>query len=273
MLRTVSPMVGRALRDIVRANRVLANEGVVDAFGHVSMRHPEDRDKYLLARARAPEVVEESDILEFRLDGEPVAALREGHRPYAERMIHGSVYETRPEVNAVIHNHSYDVIPFAVTDTPLRPITHTCAPIGASIPVWDIRDGFGETNHLVVTMEQGRDLCRCLSNDVSVVLMKRHGCVVTGDSLRAAVMRAIYLQVNAKLQLQALQLSTMPDFLTRAEVQMCSDMQLSPIALDRAWEVWCRRAGSDANDDSGEISGKSPPSCPVCAAAASSQPA
>lgn len=226
------------LRDLVVANRILAHEGVVDAFGHVSIRDPADPERYLLSAARAPELIEAHDIVTFRLDGE---ALGIGdRRPYSERMIHGAIYEMRPDVHAVVHNHSYDVIPFAVTDTPIRPVTHTCAPIGADIPVWDIRDRFGETNHLVVTMEQGRDLCACLG-DRSIALMKRHGCVVAGTTLQETVMKAVYLQVNARLQLQAMQIGT-PDYLTPAEIALCTEMQQSPISLDRAWEAWCRRA-------------------------------
>ena len=234
------PASAEALRDVVVANRILAHEGVVDAFGHVSIRHPDNPKRYLLSCARAPELIEASDIVEYTLDGE---ALDLGdRRSYSERMIHGAIYEVRPDVMAVVHNHSYEVIPFAVTDAKLRPVTHTCAPIGIDIPVWDIRDKFGETHHLVVTMEQGRDLAGCLGNR-SVALMKRHGCVVVGSTLQEAVMKAVYLQVNAKLQLQAMQIGT-PDYLTAREVELCTDMQQSPISLDRAWEMWCRRAGA-----------------------------
>ena len=234
------PASAEALRDVFVANRILAHEGVVDAFGHVSIRHPDNAGHYLLSCARAPELIEASDIVEYTLDGE---ALDLGdRRSYSERMIHGAIYEARPDVMAVVHNHSYEVIPFAVTDAKLRPVTHTCAPIGIDIPVWDIRDKFGETHHLVVTMEQGRDLAACLG-DRSVALMKRHGCVVVGTTLQEAVMKAVYLQVNAKLQLQAIQIGT-PDYLTAKEVELCTDMQQSPISLDRAWEMWCRRAGA-----------------------------
>lgn len=231
-------MSPEALRDLVVANRILAHEGVVDAFGHVSIRHPDNPERYLLSCARAPELIEAADIVEFRLDGDAVDI--GDRRPYSERMIHGAIYEMRPDVNCVIHNHSYDVIPFAVTDAPLRPVTHTCAPIGIDIPTWDIRDRFGETHHLVVTMEQGRDLGTCLG-ERSIALMKRHGCVVAGATIQETVMKAIYLQVNARLQLQAMQIGT-PDFLTPTEVRLCTDMQQSPISLDRAWEAWCRRA-------------------------------
>lgn len=226
--------------DLVIANHILANEGVVDAFGHVSIRHPDNPERYLLAIARAPELIEQTDIVEFMLDGEAID-LRD-RRPYGERMIHGAVYEARPDVHAVIHNHSYDVVPFAITDAPLRPVLHTCGVIGTDIPVWDIRDRFGDTDHLVVTMEQGRDLAARLG-ERSISLMKRHGCVVAGNTLQETVMKAVYLQVNARLQLQAMQIGT-PDYLTPAEIDLCSATQLSPLGLERAWEVWCRRAAA-----------------------------
>tara|TARA_Y100001970_G_scaffold293013_1_gene437192 strand:- start:7208 stop:7999 length:792 start_codon:yes stop_codon:yes gene_type:complete len=226
------------LNNIVVANHILAHEEVVDAYGHISFRHPGDREKYLLSRARAPELIETDDIVTYRLDGEAIDA--GDRRPYSERMIHGAIYEQRPDVNVVIHNHSYEVIPFASTGTPLRPVTHTCAPIGKNIPVWDMRDKFGETNHLVVTMEQGRDLAASLGSGM-IALMKRHGCVVTGATVEETVMKAIYLQVNAKLQLQTMMIGE-PDFLTDIEIEECTSMQQAPISLDRAWEVWCRRA-------------------------------
>ncbi len=225
------------LQDLVTANHILANEQVVDAYGHISFRHPEDPERYLLSRARAPELIEVQDIIEYRLDGDAIQ--ERDQRPYSERMIHGAIYEQRADVNVVIHNHSYEVIPFASTGTPLRPVTHTCAPIGSDIPIWDMRKNFGETNHLVVTMEQGRDLANTLG-DRSIALMKRHGCVVAGATVEETVMKSIYLQVNAKLQLQTMQIGT-PDYLTESEIEQCTAMQQAPISLDRAWEVWCRR--------------------------------
>ena len=227
--------------DLIIANRILANEGVVDAFGHVSIRSPDNPARYFMSRSRAPELVTFDDLMEFTLDGEAIDL--QGRTPYGERMIHGAVYEARPEVHAVIHNHAYEIIPFGVTGIPLRPIMHTCGSIGSDIPTWDIRDKFGEGDHLVVTMDQGRDLVRCLG-DRRVALMKRHGCVVTGKNVREAVTTAIYLQINARLLLQSLQLGT-PDYLTPLEVDKCTARQLSPLGLDRAWEYWSVRAGAD----------------------------
>jgi HCOMODA/2-hydroxy-3-carboxy-muconic semialdehyde decarboxylase len=229
------------LHDLVVANRILANEGVVDAFGHVSIRNPENPNRYFQSRSRAPELVAADDLMEFNLAGDALDL--QGRTPYSERMIHGAIYEARPEINAVIHNHAYEVIPFGVTGVPLRPIMHACGVIGSDIPTWDIRDKFGETNHLVVSMDQGRDLARCLGGR-RVALMKRHGCVVAGRTLREAVATAIYLQVNARLLLQSLQLGK-PDYLTPFETEQCAALVTTPPGLDRAWEYWCGRAGAD----------------------------
>lgn len=228
------------LRELAIANRILAREGVVDAFGHISMRHPRNPDRYLLSRSRAPELITPDDIMEFSLDG--VAVDGRDRTPYGERFIHGAIYEQRPEVNSVVHNHSHELIPFSVTDAPLRPIAHVCGVIGIDIPTWDIADSFGETDHLVVNMEQGRDLAVTLGGR-PVALMRGHGCVCAAPSLKEVVMTAVYLQVNAKLQLQALQLGV-PKFLSPTEVEKCTARQNSPLGMDRAWEYWVSRIDS-----------------------------
>src|SRR6266852_7313956 len=150
----------RIVRELVIANRILANEDVVDAYGHVSVRHPDDPGRYLLARSRAPELVERGDIVELALDGTPT---REEKRAlYLERFIHGAIYEERSDVMAVVHAHAEAVLPFTVTQTPLRPVIHSGSFMGAEVPVWDIADRFGDTNLLVANMAQGRDLARGL---------------------------------------------------------------------------------------------------------------
>jgi ribulose-5-phosphate 4-epimerase/fuculose-1-phosphate aldolase len=230
-----------AIRELVIANRILAREGVVDAFGHVSIRHPDNPDRYLISRSRAPELIEAGDIMEFTLDGDAIDL--QDRTPYGERMIHGAIYELRPEVNSVIHNHSCELIPFAGTGVELRPMMHTCAVIGKEIPRWDIRDKFGDTDHLVVTMDQGRDLAASLSGNRSM-LMKRHGSVVVGMNVKESVMNAVYMQVNARMQMQAMQMGT-PDYLNPAEIEKCIARQMSPLAMDRAWEYWALRAGAE----------------------------
>src|SRR3989449_2067842 len=160
-----------AIRNLVVANRILANEGVVDAYGHVSVRHPLHPERYLLSRSRSPELVERGDVMEFMLDGTPVGG--DTRPPYLERFIHGALYEARPEVQAVVHAHAEAVLPFTVSTTPLRPVVHMASFIGARIPGGDIRDSFGDTNLLVGDMAQGRDLARGLGSE-RVVLMRGH---------------------------------------------------------------------------------------------------
>ena len=163
------------LEDLVTANRILAAEGVVNSFGHISVRHPDHPERYLLSRARAPDCIEVDDIMEFALDGTAVDA--RGRAPYRERFIHGAIYEARPEVQSVVHNHSPSVIPFGVTENRLRPLMHVCAHMGHEVPTWDSEDKFGDTTLLVEGMEMGRDLASFLGGR-QAALMRGHGCVV-----------------------------------------------------------------------------------------------
>ena len=213
-------------------------EGVCDAFGHISVRHPDRPDRYLLSCSRAPELVSADDIMEFELDGSPVDA--QGRQPYLERFIHGAVYEIRPEVHSIVHNHATGVLPYSVTETPLRPIQHTFARIGAQIPVWDIRDRFGDTNMLVSNLEQGRDLAACLANNV-VVLMRGHGCTVTAPTIAEAVLTSVYLQVNAQLQMDAMRLGDVT-YLTSGEIEANSQINQPKSGSERAWEYYKARA-------------------------------
>jgi len=228
------------ISELVIANRILAREGVVDAFGHISARHPRRTDRYLMSRSRAPELVTAEDLMEFELDGTPVDP--KGRQPYAERPIHSGLYEARSDVQSVIHNHSYAVIPFSVTRAQLRPMIHVAAPMGASVPVWDIRDKFGDGEMLVVTQDQGRDLARAVGQG-SVALMRGHGCVVAAQSIKLAVMTAVYTQVNARLQMDALRLGE-PKYLTQNEIETMTRRQQTPLASERAWEYWRQRAGA-----------------------------
>jgi len=234
----------QALDELVTANRILAREGVVDAFGHVSIRHPEFQDRFVLSRARAPECIEVDDLMEFTLEGVPINATRSkpGWKPYAERFIHGAVYEARHEVKAVVHNHSPSVIPFGITGTPILPVMHMCASMGAHVPLWDSRTTFGDTNLLVTNMEMARDLAVTLGSR-AVALMRGHGCVVAGRSLREVVFTSIYLELNAQLQGKASPLGAIT-FLTNGEVEAVLRTRGS-FTYERAWEYWCRRAGRE----------------------------
>jgi ribulose-5-phosphate 4-epimerase/fuculose-1-phosphate aldolase len=230
--------------ELVTANRILAREGVVDSFGHISVRHPERPDRYLLSRARAPDCIEAADIMEFALDGTPVDA--GGRKPYLERFIHGAVYEARPEVLSVVHNHSPSVIPFGVTATRLKPLLHLCASIGHEVPVWDSQTRFGDTSLLVDNMAMGRDLAALLGAR-RTALMRGHGAVVAGRSIREAVFISVYLEVNSRLQMQAMAMGEIK-FLTAGEVDIII-ARTGPYTLNRAWENWCRRAGRPVTPD------------------------
>jgi ribulose-5-phosphate 4-epimerase/fuculose-1-phosphate aldolase len=228
----------QALDELVTANRILAREGVVDSFGHVSIRHPDRPHHYLLSRARAPECIEAGDVMEFMEDGAPVDAA--GRTPYAERFIHGAVYQARPEVQAVVHHHSPSVVVFSVTAAQLSPVMHMCAGIGTRIPTWDSRAGFGDTNLLVTNLAMATDLAAALG-ERPVILMRGHGCVVAGRSLREVVFNSIYLQLNADLQIKACALGDVT-FLTDGEIAAVLRTR-SSFTFERAWEYWCRRAG------------------------------
>jgi len=233
--------VASVIDELVTANRILAREGVVDSFGHVSVRHPDRPDRYLLSRARAPDLIEIDDIMESTLDTTPVDP-RE-RKPYLERFIHGAVYEARPDVCSVVHNHSPSVIPFGVTRTRLKPLLHLCATMGHEVPVWDSRDRFGDTTLLVENMDMGRDLARTLGERTSA-LMRGHGCVVIGRSIRESVFISIYLEINAKLQIEAMAMGEVT-FLSAGEIDVIIERTGSYIR-DRAWENWCRRASRPA---------------------------
>lgn len=228
-----------AVRDLVIANRILANEDVVDAYGHVSIRHPQNPERYLLSRSRSPELVERGDIMEFSLDGKPVGD--DARPPYLERFIHGAIYEARPDIHAVVHSHAEDVLPFSITTTPLRPVVHSASFIGARIPVWDIRDNFGDTNLLVANMAQGRDLARCLGEE-RVVLMRGHGFAAAGRALAEVVRIAVYLPRNARVLMNALRLGEVKG-LSRGEIEARSAFKPDAPEMWRAWEYWAVRAG------------------------------
>ena len=234
------PPLKQTLAELVTANRILAREQVVDAFGHVSIRHPEAPERYLMSRARAPECIDVEDLMEFTLDGTPIES--SDRKSYAERHIHGAIYEMHPQVRAVFHNHSPGIIPFGLTGTPLRPVIHMAASMGARIPVWDSRAVFGDTNLLVTNMAMGRDLAATLG-DGPVALMRGHGCVVSGRSLREVVFNSIYLELNAELQMKAASLGPIT-FLSEGEVDAVRATR-SSFTYERAWEYWCRRAGRD----------------------------
>ena len=232
----------KTLREVVIANRILARENVVDAYGHVSIRHPDNPEHFVMSRSRAPGLVEFEDLIEYQLNGMPIDD--GGRTSYGERIIHGCIYEARPEVMAVVHNHSPAVLPFASTRTPMRPIIHTASIIGDEVPVWDIRDTFGrDTDMLVRTIDQGRDLAKGLGQ-CSCVLMRGHGATVAEKTLQLTVFAAIYLQMNAQVTMQAHALGE-PIPLSSEEAAGHNAVLASPLAGERMWEYYCMRAGVD----------------------------
>jgi ribulose-5-phosphate 4-epimerase/fuculose-1-phosphate aldolase len=229
--------LAEARYELALANRIIAHEGVLDGFGHVSMRHPTDRGRYLLARSRSPELIEPSDILEFTLDSEPVSP--PAVALYGERVIHGCIYQARPDVNAVCHHHSHAVLPFCITGIELVPVFHMGAVLGTAAPFWDSRDDFGDTNMLVVKPEEGRSLAKALGSHW-MVLMRRHGATLVGTTLRELVFRTVYSHANAEIQLRAMALGRIGP-LSRGEAERTGPHQLQPRPMARAWEYWTER--------------------------------
>jgi ribulose-5-phosphate 4-epimerase/fuculose-1-phosphate aldolase len=222
---------------IALANRMLANEGVLDAFGHVSMRHPADPGRYLLARSRSPGLIEPGDILEFTLDSNPVESPTV--QLYAERVIHGCIYQARDDVMAVCHHHAPAVMPFCIAGAPIVPVFHLGAAGGEISPFWNQRDEFGDTNLLVVKPEEGRSLARALGRH-NAVLMNNHGATVVGRDLRELVSRAIFMCHNAEYQLRA-QLLGRVATLTPGETRLAGTINAMPNVTNRTWEYWTLR--------------------------------
>jgi ribulose-5-phosphate 4-epimerase/fuculose-1-phosphate aldolase len=234
--------IDNALRDLVIANRILAREDVVDAYGHVSVRHPRNLNRFFLSRSLSPELVQRKDIMEFDLEGNPQNG--DNRQPYLERFIHGSIYEARPEIMAVVHAHAEDVLPFTIADgTKLRPVIHSGSFMGAQVPVWDIHDKFGDTNLLVTNVPQGRDLASSLAGN-SVALMRGHGFAAAGRSLIEVVRMSIYVPRNARALMNALRVGGTIKPLSDGEIA-ARNAGYKPYSPEtwRAWEYWAMRAG------------------------------
>jgi len=235
----VAPVSGvdvALIEDIVVGSHILAEFGVLDGFGHVSARDPKNPDHFLMSRSLAPALVAAEDIMAFDLDGNAVDA--GGRSVFLERFIHSEIYKARPDVMSVVHAHSPGVIPFGVSQMPLRPMYHNTAFLAAGVPVWDIRRDFGETDMLVRDASRGKSLAETLS-DKPVVLMRGHGDVTVGPTVRVAVFRAYYTDVNARLQSQAIALGGDIIYLTPGEGAKADATNLA--VLDRIWNLWKMR--------------------------------
>ena len=232
----------RLVNDLVVANRVLAKEEIVDAYGHISVRHPDNPKRFFLARSLAPELIAREDIVEHDLECNPVNG---DERPlYLERFIHGAILEARPDVNVVVHAHAEDILPFGIAGgTPLRPVIHSGSFIGAKVPVWDISDRFGDTNLLVANMEQGRDLAKCLGGN-NVALMRGHGFASAARTIIEGVRMAVFLPRNARALLKAKALGGTIKYLSEGEIA-ARNRGYSPYSPEtwRTWEYWANKCG------------------------------
>lgn len=228
--------------DLVAANRILAMEGVLDGYGHVSARSDKDASRFLMSRSVAPQLVKVADLMEHGADSEPVG---DDRRPYLERFLHGEIYRQRPDVMAIVHSHSEAVIPFGVTRAQLRPIYHMASFLWSGVPVFEIRKAQVENDLLIRDARLGRELAKCLGG-CSCVMMRGHGMTVVGSSVQEVVFRSIYTQVNARLQTAASQLKGPIEFLSEEEGKRATQTNLG--TLERPWALWKARAmGPDPN--------------------------
>jgi ribulose-5-phosphate 4-epimerase/fuculose-1-phosphate aldolase len=223
--------------DLVSANHILFKEGVVDGFGHVSVREERDPERFLLSKSIAPATVTARDVMEFGMDGEPLNP--RGRKPYLERTIHSEIYRARPDVQAIVHSHSPALIPFGITGTSLRPVFHMSGFLGSATPIFEIREAGGPaTDMLIRDRKLGAALARSLGA-ASFALMRGHGSVAVGATLKQVVYRAIYAEVNARLQSEALRLGTIT-FLNEQEAANAA--RTNDGVIDRPWELWKKRA-------------------------------
>ena len=230
------------LDDLVAGYRILAEHGIIDAYGHISIRSPENPKRYYIARSLAPEIVQVEDIMEYDLDSKPLD--ERGRESVRERFIHGEIYKARPEVVAVVHNHSPSVIPFSVTGVAMKPIYHMASFIGDGVPNFEIRKVAKGTDLLVKTPKLGAALAKTLGKS-SAALMRGHGSVTVGENIARAVGRSIYLEQSARLQMQAMTLSKKVTYLDAGEVKASAPVQ----DYKRAWPMWREKALAKAKAD------------------------
>ena len=237
-LKSAGPVARDVLEELACASRILADQGVFDAFGHLSMRHPASPDRFLMSRSQAPALVNADDIMEFDLDAEAIDP--QGRSGFLERFIHGEIYKTRPDVMSIVHSHSPSVVPFSLVPNKMQAMYHNAAFIAEGVPVFDIREKFGATDMLVGNHEKGRELARVLGQK-PVCLMRAHGSVAVGPSLKHAVFRAVYTEVNAKLQIQATIISGGAPLaaLDEAEGRFADEVNLGVVG--RPWDLWKMR--------------------------------
>jgi ribulose-5-phosphate 4-epimerase/fuculose-1-phosphate aldolase len=232
------------IKDLAAASRILANQGVVDGFGHVSMRHPSAPDRFLMAKSTPPALVMPEDIIEYDLDSQPCNA--EGRNSFLERFIHSEIYKARPDVMSVVHSHSPSVVPFGLVRVKMQAMFHNAAFLAQEPPIFDIADKFGETDMLVGNIEKGLALADVMGQK-DIVMMRAHGSVACGPSLQTAVFRAVYTEVNARIQHMTIALSQgQPiSFLSPKEGQLAD--QVNQGAGLRAWDLWRAQVRAELN--------------------------
>ena len=233
-IQSAGPVDPALIDDLVAASRILAQHGVLDAWGHVSMRHPKNPERYLISRARAPALVSAKDIVELDLNSDPVD--QNGPRLFLERYIHGEAYKARPDVNAVVHSHSPTIVPFSVTEEPLRAISSVASFLACGCPVFEIRDVGLTKGLLVTTTKQGAALAKVLG-DKPVALLRGHGNIVVAPDVPRVVHRALYTEVNAQQLVTALSFRRPIKYIEMDEM-------LDPQRLGDSWEVWKHEAMS-----------------------------
>ncbi|MED1951790.1 class II aldolase/adducin family protein [Brevibacillus centrosporus] len=232
-----------AIQKLVLANKILSQEGILEAFGHVSARDPENSGHYLLSRSRASQLVTDSDIMTHDLEGN---VLDKHDRPYAERILHAKIYEARPDVKAICHHHAIPLLPFTTTGIELKPIIHIGCMFYEGIPMYDDYDV--SEGMLIKNKAEGERIARSLGSK-RALLLRGHGVVVVGASIEEVVMGSIYLTLNAEVQYKSLQLGN-PTYLSYEEGRACTEIMFSDLAISRAWEYWSARANGGATQHS-----------------------
>ena len=238
------PVAAEFLTDLAAASRILAERGVVDAFGHISQRHPDSPDRYFMSTSMAPALVTPDDIIEYNLDSEPCNA--NGRGSFLERFIHGEIYKARPEINSVAHSHSPSVIPFGLVDSKMQAMFHNAAFLAAGVPVFDISKKFGATDMLVSDCPKGVAFAECLA-DKDIALMRAHGAVACGPTLQLAVFRAVYTEVNSRVQHWTMALSGGGRIASLDEEEgRLADVPNQGACL-RAWQLWRGQVRDEVN--------------------------
>jgi ribulose-5-phosphate 4-epimerase/fuculose-1-phosphate aldolase len=237
--QTAAPLANdpKLIEDLVYANRILYQQEVLDGFGHVSVRSDKDPSHFLMSRSMAPALVTSKDIMEYDRDGEPVDA--RGRNSYVERYIHSAIYRARPDVKSIVHSHSPDIIPYSVTGTILRPVYHVSAFLRLGAPIFDTQESFGDTDMLIRDNRLGDGLAKVLGNS-GIALIRGHGFVAVASSTQVAVYRAIYTQLNARVQAEGMKLGTIK-FLTPGEAEKAQAITEGTVA--RPWELWKSQVG------------------------------